>query len=128
MISVYTGSSPGGMVEVYANTCCGINTKVITDYLPSGYCGSMYSMFLSPNPASGEAKLSIEPTSEETEFDENTEWKLEVYSQSQLLKAKRTSLRGRSTTIQTSGWKEGVYFVRVNYKDEVLEGKLVVKK
>lgn len=29
MVSVYTGSTPGGMVEVYANTCCGVNAKVL---------------------------------------------------------------------------------------------------
>ena len=34
----------------------------------------------------------------------------------------------KSTKIQTSGWKEGVYMVRVKYKDEILTGKLVVKK
>ena len=129
MISVYTGSTYGGMVEVYADACNGINSKVIIDYFGGGgYCGNSYSMVLSPNPATGETTLSIETTSEDSEFDENAEWELEVYSQNQLLKEKKTSLRGSSTTIPTSGWKEGVYFVRVNYKDEVLQGKLVVKK
>lgn len=128
MISVYTGSTPGGMVEVYANTCCGIYTKVFIDYLPSGYCGSSYSMILSPNPTTGETTLSIETTSEDSEFDENAEWELEVYSPAQLLKEKKNNLRGKSAKIQTSGWTEGIYMVRVKYKDEVLQGKLVVKR
>jgi len=128
MISVYTGSTPGGMVEVYANTCCGINTKVFIDYLPSGYCGSSYSMILSPNPTTGETTLSIETTSEDSEFDENSQWELEVYSPGQLLKEKKTNMRGKSAKIQTSGWTEGIYMVRVKYKDEALQGKLVVKR
>ncbi len=127
MISVYTGSTPGGMVEVYANTCCGMNTKVFTDYLSGGYCRSSYSMRLSPNPTTGETTLSIETTSDDTEFNENVEWELEVYSPAQLLKEKKTNLRGKNAKIQTSGWTEGIYIVRVKYKDEVLQGKLVVK-
>jgi hypothetical protein len=51
-----------------------------------------------------------------------------VYSETQLLKTKQTGLRGQSAKIQTAGWKEGVYMVRVNYNGEVLTGKLVVKK
>lgn len=129
MVSVYTGSTPGGMVEVYANTCCGVNTKVYIGYLPGEYdCGRSYSLLFSPNPASGETTLSIEPTSEDTEFDEDSGWDLEVYTQNQLLKEKKTSLKGNSTKIQTQDWTEGIYIVRVKYKDEVLDGKLVVKK
>ncbi len=44
------------------------------------------------------------------------------------LKSRKTKLKGKSTTIQTAGWQEGVYIVRVKYKDEVLTGKLVVKE
>ena len=72
--------------------------------------------------------LSIETTSEDSEFDENAQWELEVYSPGQLLKEKKTNIRGKSAKIQTSGWTEGIYMVRVKYKDEVLQGKLVVKK
>jgi hypothetical protein len=128
MISVYTGSSPGGMVEVYADACNGVNSKVIIDYFGSGYCGSSYSLIFSPNPATGETTLSIETASEDIDFDENAEWELEIYNQSQLLKEKKTSLKGKSTKIQTADWKEGIYFVRVKYKDEALQGKLVVKR
>jgi hypothetical protein len=39
-----------------------------------------------------------------------------------------TRLKGKSTTIQTSGWAEGVYMVRVKYNDEILTGKLIVKR
>lgn len=128
MISVYTNSYPGGMIEVYATTCCQPNTKVIIDYLASGYCGGYYSMSFMPNPTSSETTVLIEPTSEDINFDENEEWELEVYNQSQVLKEKKTKLKGKETKIQTAGWKEGIYFIRVKYKDEYIEGKLVVKK
>ena len=97
-------------------------------YVAGLYVYDSKSLLISPNPTTGTTTLSIKSTSKENSFDKNAEWELEIYSQNQLLKEKKTSLRRSSTTIQTSGWKEGVYFVRVNYKDEVLQGKLVVKK
>ncbi|MFZ5986709.1 MAG: T9SS type A sorting domain-containing protein [Bacillota bacterium] len=45
-----------------------------------------------------------------------------------MLKDKKTKLKGNSTTINTSGWLEGVYIVRVKYGKEVFQGKLVVTK
>ncbi|MCK9450044.1 MAG: T9SS type A sorting domain-containing protein, partial [Bacteroidales bacterium] len=63
----------------------------------------------------------------ETTFDENTLWDLEVYSGSNLLQTKQTGLRGRNARIQTAGWKEGVYLVRIIYQDGVLTGKLIVE-
>ncbi|MCK9449750.1 MAG: thiol protease/hemagglutinin PrtT [Bacteroidales bacterium] len=84
-------------------------------------------MLLSPNPTSGETFLTIESNTIETTFDENTLWDLEVYSGSNLLQTKQTGLRGRNARIQTAGWKEGVYLVRIIYQDGVLTGKLIVE-
>lgn len=89
---------------------------------------SLTRLFFSPNPTTGETTLSIETTSAEKTFDETAEWELEIYDQSQTLKEKKTKLKGKEHKIQTAGWKEGVYAVRVKYKDEILTGKLVVKK
>ncbi|MBN1822577.1 MAG: M4 family metallopeptidase [Prolixibacteraceae bacterium] len=127
MISVYTNSYPGGMVEVYANTSCGVNRKILIDYLGSGYCGGYYSLSFTPNPTSLETTVLIEPTSEDIKFDINEEWELEIYSETQVLKEKKVKLKGNEVRIQTQGWKDGVYFVRVKYKDEIITGKLVVK-
>ena len=55
------------------------------------------------------------------------DWDLEVYDQSQQLKAKKSKLKGKEYKLNTSGWRDGVYVVRANYKGEVLTGKLVVK-
>ncbi|NQU86858.1 MAG: S8 family serine peptidase [Mariniphaga sp.] len=138
MISVYTNSSPGGMVEVYANTCCSINAKVIIDYFGSGYCGGGYFMSFSPNPTSEETTLTINPVAEDqalksakTElpsFDEDVDWEYEVYSPTQVLKQKKTKIKGNKTKIQTQGWQEGIYIVRVKYWDEIITGKLQIKK
>ena len=64
MISVNTNSTPGGMVEVFANTCCGSNSKIKIGYLPSGYCGGYY-MVISPNPAETYIELSFTETNDE---------------------------------------------------------------
>jgi hypothetical protein len=53
---------------------------------------------------------------------------MEVYTSGQVLKEKKTKLKSGSAKINTLGWEEGVYIVRVKYKDEILQGKLVVKK
>ena len=86
------------------------------------------SLSFSPNPTSSETILSIESTSEEKVIVETEEWELEIYDNVQNLKEKKTKLKGNSTKLQTAGWKEGVYLVRVKYKNEILTGKLVVKK
>lgn len=108
-------------------------------FISSNTCGSNQSSFMvrvtdllllefTPNPVSDETTLSIKSVSDEELFDETAEWEMEIYNEGQLLKERKTSLRGKSTKIQTAGWKEGVYMVRVKYKDEILTGKLVVKK
>jgi hypothetical protein len=35
-------------------------------------------------------------------------------------------LRGRTATLNTSGWKEGIYAVRAVYNDQILTEKLIV--
>ena len=64
----------------------------------------------------------------EKTLDETAEWDLEIYDSYQSLKLKNTKLKGKEHKIQTAGWKEGVYIVRVKYNNEILQGKLVVKK
>jgi len=100
-------------------------------------CGGLF-LLISPNPTTGETTLTIESGTEteslnsasisEDTFDYNAEWDMEIYSPMQALKAQKANLKGKSTTIQTAGWTEGVYTVRVKYKDEILTGKLIVKR
>ncbi|MCF6333839.1 MAG: T9SS type A sorting domain-containing protein [Draconibacterium sp.] len=110
-------------VKLRAQNTCGASDWHTERFYPYGG----YFMMFSPNPATDETTLSIEAATEEN-FDEKAGWEMEVYSETQLLKEKKTQLKGRSTIINTAGWKEGVYMVRVKYNNEVLQGKLVVKK
>jgi hypothetical protein len=87
-----------------------------------------YNLVFSPNPTTNETTMLIESLSDEVVFDETATWKMEVYSETQISKEKKTKLHGKSTKINTSGWKEGVYYVRATYKDEIINGKFVVKK
>lgn len=108
------------------SNACGYEDDVFQFY--EGYdCGG-YFMMMNPNPAAGETTITIGYKENSDLSGENIEWELEVYDNVQTLKEKRTKLKGNSTKLQTSRWKEGVYVVRVKYKDEVLTGKLVVKK
>ncbi len=81
-----------------------------------------------PNPASGETTLSLASALPANELDDLQEWEYEIYSQNQSLKEKKTKLKGKTTKINTSDWKEGVYIVRVKYGKEVFQGKLIVKR
>jgi hypothetical protein len=114
------------MVEIRAHNNCGWTdwARMWTNVVD---CDNYYLVF-SPNPTTGETTLSIESDSKESRFDETAEWDLEVYNQTQVLKEKINKLKGKEHKIQTAGWKEGVYMVRVKYNDEILTGKLVVKK
>lgn len=111
---------------------CGWGNMLPGFYFLEDYsCGSYY-LLISPNPSTGEATLSIESTSDEKAIDGDMEWELEIYGTNQMRKTKKTGLHGKSTKVNTSGWQEGVYPVRVIYrpagKQEItLTGKLVVK-
>jgi len=113
-----------GLVDVDAE--CGFLSEFKVVNVNEGYCG--YLLSITPNPTTNETTLAIESVSEEKAFDDTVDWELEVYSETQLLKTKQTGLRGRSAKIQTAGWQEGIYLVRVNYKDEIVTGKLLVKR
>ncbi len=106
----------------------GLNTCGWGDWYYSDniYVYSSRSLVIMPNPSSVETTISVE--SGETAFDETAEWELGVYDNVQNLKEKKTKLKGKSTTINTQSWKEGVYLLRALYKDEIITGKLVVKK
>ncbi len=127
-------SKPYGSVNGYVNVIvkarntCGWGAYSAPAKQFSTTTCSGYFLFFTPNPTSGETTLSIETNSSEKTFDETAQWDLEVYLETQLLKTKQTGLRGQSAKIQTAGWKEGVYLVRVKYNDEILTGKLVVKR
>lgn len=117
----------GNFYVTVQNTCGTSPTGGGTVNVVSGGGGQMM-LVMTPNPTTGETTLSIETDDDMNAFDETVEWDLEVYDQSQSLKEKKNRLKGKSSTIQTAGWKEGIYAVRVKYKDRILQEKLVVQK
>ncbi len=127
MILANSGPSPEGLLEITATTICNTNTVIFSETIPEGDdCGGYYLMF-SPNPSTYETILELK-SDLSTFFDDDTDWELEIYNQSQVLKEKKTKIKGTQYTIQTSGWKEGIYYVRVKLKGKVKTGVLVVSK
>lgn len=82
---------------------------------------------ISPNPTNGETTVEIDAL-QNASLDSNTEWELEIYSSSQILKQKLPKLKGCRATINTRGWKEGIYVARVKLGNKILVEKFVVKK
>ena len=54
-------------------------------------------------------------------------WTLEVYNATTGEKVFGKEIEGTSFTIDTTGWKPGVYVVRAIIDDEVLNEKVIVK-
>jgi len=135
-----TNPSPGDMVQIgiRVRNGCGWTNWEYNNWAVINCDGGGLLLSFSPNPTTGETTLTIESGTEteslnsasisEDTFDYNAEWDMEIYSPMQALKAQKANLKGKSTTIQTAGWTEGVYTVRVKYKDEILTGKLIVKR
>jgi hypothetical protein len=74
MISIYTGSSPGGQVSVKGQTCCsgcGSNMSLLTDYFGTYYsCGGYY--MASPNPGSEYVDIDYAPEATELKATSST--------------------------------------------------------
>ena len=113
-------------VSVRAENCSGpSNYFVRTGWVIPGTGGA--TLVFNPNPATEETTLTIESDSEEKTFDDSAGWELEIYDNMQKLKLKKGKVNGKEYKINASGWKEGIYLVRVKYKDEILTGKLVIQ-
>jgi len=130
MISVNTNSNPGGNILVYAQTCCstcGSNVRILSDYVgKDSNCGYSFMNF-TPNPATDETLLELK-TDDPENVSIDDEWVAEIYSQQSLLICKTNKLKDNKYSINTSGWKEGIYYVRVLINDKILFGKFVVAR
>lgn len=131
-----TGDGYGWIQATATNDCGSVMSEIPVEVV----CGNYLSV--TPNPSNGQTVVSIESAQETSVeelsgtaksiskasvVDEAIPWNLEVYNQNQLLKDTKEIQMGRSTTINTSGWPEGIYIVRVNYNGDLLTGKLIVK-
>ena len=84
-------------------------------------------MSFTPNPASNETILELK-TENIAKYTQGDEWEMEIYSQQQVLIKKATKLKDNKHIINTTGWKEGIYFVRVKINNNVYSGKFIVAR
>lgn len=122
------GTNTSGVYEpgwVYATdeNCSSVRGELQVEV----YCSS-YSIVFSPNPSDGETTISIESGSEVKSLEEPVQWELEVYDNFQNMKIKKSTQKSMSAIINTQNWMDGVYTVRAKYKNEIITGKLVIKR
>ena len=116
-------------VKVKARNACGWGNYSAPAFQFSTTTCNSYLLSLSPNPSTVETTISLETIATDAKSTEALqEWDLEVYNQGQQLKARKQKINGSQATLNTSGWKEGVYIIRAKVNGEVLTEKLVVKE
>lgn len=117
------------LFQVRGNNNCGTATnwsKKQVEYVNCGM-GGLYMLDIFPNPAAEHATISIVSNDEKKPLSsfKEIEWKLEVYTHSQLLKHSEPVIFGDKFILNTKGWASDLYFIRVFFKDEVLWGMLI---
>ncbi|MFO7852071.1 MAG: T9SS type A sorting domain-containing protein [Bacteroidota bacterium] len=120
------------LFHVRGNNDCGTATnwnKKEVEYVDCGMRG-LFSLDIYPNPSTEQATITIVSNENMNAVTNNVDdaWQLEVYTQGQLLKLNIPAIIDNKYVLNTSGWKPGMYFIRVYYKDEVLWGTLIVNK
>lgn len=106
---------------------CGTATnwsKTTVDYVDCGWRGFLNIV---PNPATDEITMELKTDKIDT-FSEGDIWEAEIFNQQMLLMHKTTRLKDKTYTINVSGWKEGVYYVRAKVKDKLLSGKFIISR
>lgn len=84
-------------------------------------------MSFTPNPATDETILELKTDNIEN-YSEGDEWEMEIYNQQLVLIQKIGNIKDKKQIINTSGWIEGMYFVRVKLNNNLFTGKIVVAK
>jgi hypothetical protein len=126
-ISINTEDEPYNTMYVDAKDCCYDDISLSLTLESSQNCG-YYRLIFAPNPSTTETTMTIEMVNNAQKFNESLNWEMEVYDQTQALKLRKTKIKGKDQKINTSGWKDGIYLVHVNYDGNDIIGKLSVKK
>lgn len=126
IISVNTGNDPQNFIAVDFRSCCNDEDLYYSQYFEYSTSCAQYSLLFTPNPSSGETTLAI-VSKTNAKVDQSVEWDMEIYDSMQGLKDKVQKITGDRRTINTSSWKDGVYFVKVKIGKEVISSKLSVK-
>lgn len=121
-IRINTNSTPYGTVSVTATTCCGTSHQVITQNFSQGGACSYYSAY--PNPVTTELTIEFDEEFDMTTVDASTT--LEVFDSGFSKKYKAEKIE-KKIKIKTSSWKEGFYYVILNYKGQNYYKKIKVE-
>lgn len=122
-IRINTNSTPYGTVNVNATTCCGTNHLVITQNFSQGGACSYYSAY--PNPATTEINIEFKDEFDLNTVDANTT--LEIFDSGFSIKYKAEKIE-KEIKVNTSGWKDGFYYIILNHRGEKYFEKIKVGK
>ena len=118
MVSINTNNDPSQIVELLAKTCCYADQQsrvnIKTQYFGHSYnCGNpYYSVY--PNPSIEHFTISFTE-----KFNPDTKDKsLEIFNQNMVIKQQLGSFESNEITINTSGWRGGIYYIRLRYNGQ----------
>jgi len=127
VVGRFRAGSRAGMGSVYATATniCGSKQKSLLVEVTGGW-----RMSISPNPATSVATITIniQGKQERKAFYEDEQWDIEIYNPNYVLQERLSKLKGNTFEINTSSWKEGIYYIKAKYKDKVVTGKMIIKK
>ena len=121
-IRINTNNTPGGVVTVTATTCCNTSHLIKTQYFGESYnCGYFMTY---PNPATTELTVEFDDKFDIETVDETTT--LEIYDLDFSKKYKAEKIE-KKMKVRTAGWKEGFYYVILNYRGQKYYEKIKVE-
>lgn len=87
-------------------------------------------LLFGPNPADDETTITISNDSDidNTNFNSNDSWSIEVYNELGILVKKQVNLYGNEHTINTADFKTGIYIVIAKNNNEILRSKLRIAR
>nr|WP_319269233.1 T9SS type A sorting domain-containing protein [uncultured Draconibacterium sp.] len=121
-IRINTNSTPYGTVTVSATTCCGTSHQVITQNFSQGGPCSYFLAY--PNPATTELTLEFNEEFDMETIDATTS--IEIYDSGFTKKYKAKKIE-KKMKVRTAGWKEGFYYVILNYRGQKYYEKIKVE-
>ena len=126
-------SPPEGthMFHVRGSNTCGTASNWTKKAVVFQDCGEggLFEMMVYPNPATDDTKISIVKTDNQKSVEVlDAGWKVEVYTQNNVLKLVDSNIREGIYTLNTSNWPVGIYYIKAYYKNEILNKSLIVSK
>jgi len=126
-------SPPEGtqMFHVRGTNTCGTATNWTKKAVLFQDCGEggLFEIMVYPNPATDETKISLVTTDSQRSIEVVDEaWKVEVFTQNNVLKIVEPNIREGIYSLNTSNWPVGIYYIKAYYKNEILTKSLIINK